>query len=147
MQFITSPDHAASYLKSKINYDVEELWCIALASNKRIKKAGCLFRGTVDECLVHPREIFHFAIKNRASDIIIAHSHPSGDPSPSDADLIFTRKLQMASCFFEITVLDHLILSKRKHSSLLGLGFMESQTKINEELKTLFQWPDLGSLS
>lgn len=139
MAFITLPEHAWTYLKPKISFEVEEFWCFALASNKKIKKAQCLFRGSVDSCLVHPREIFHFAIKNKASDILIAHSHPSGDPAPSDSDILFTRKLQLASCFFEITVLDHLIMAKKSYSSLLTLGHMESQEVLNEELRRLFQ--------
>lgn len=139
MPFITLPEHVWTHLKSKISFDTEEFWCLALASNKKLKKAQCLFRGSVDACLVHPREIFLFAVKNRASDIIIVHSHPSGDPTPSKADLLFTKKLQLASCFFEITVLDHLILAKKSYTSLLTAGHMESQDFLNEKMQNFFQ--------
>lgn len=139
MPQITVPEHVWTYLKPQISFDVEECWCLALASNKKLRKAKCLFRGSVDACLVHPREIFHFAVQNRASDIIIAHSHPSGDPTPSEADLLFTKKLQLASCFFEITVLDHLILAKKSYTSLLAAGYMESQDFLNEKMRDFFQ--------
>ncbi len=145
MPFITLPEHVWTYLKPQISFEVEEFWCLALASNKKLRKGQCLFRGSVDACLVHPREIFHFAIKHKASDIIIAHSHPSGDPTPSEADLLFTKKLQLASCFFEITVLDHLILSKRNYTSLLGSGYMQSQEYLNEKMRSFFQSLDQQS--
>ena len=145
MPLITLPEHVWTYLKPKISFEVEEFWCLSLASNKRLKKAECLFRGSVDACLVHPREIFHFAVKTKASDIIIAHSHPSGDSTPSEADLLFTRKLQLASCFFEITVLDHLILAKKNYTSLLGTGHMESQKYFNEKMRDFFQSLDQHS--
>lgn len=139
MTFITSPNHVQKFLKTRISFDVEEFWCIALTSNKKVKKATCLFRGSVDACLVHPREIFHFAIKNKASNILIAHSHPSGDPRPSEADLLFTRKLQLASCFIEITILDHVIMAKNQYVSLLGSGYLAPQEFLNEELKHFYQ--------
>lgn len=144
MPFITLPEHAWTHLKPRISYDVEEFWCLALASNKRLKKAECLFRGSVDACLVHPREIFHFAIKNKATSILIAHSHPSGDPTPSAADLLFTKKLQLASCFFEISILDHLILSKKSYNSLLSTGYMDSQHFLNQKITDFFRSLDQG---
>src|SRR4051812_876001 len=77
---------AALHLRGIIRLDVEELWALALGCNQKLLKKQCIFRGTVDECLVHPREILRFAILSKASSLILAHSHPSGECFPSEPD-------------------------------------------------------------
>ena len=79
----------------------------------------CLFRGTVDACPVHPRDIFRFAIVHNASSFIIAHNHPSGDLKPSLSDLKFTKKLIRLSQTMQIPLIDHLILTKSSYCSFL----------------------------
>ncbi|MEO8637668.1 MAG: DNA repair protein RadC [Candidatus Taylorbacteria bacterium] len=73
--------------------------------------------GTLNESLVHPREVFEGAIKNNASSIIIAHNHPSGDLGPSEADIEITKKLIHAGKILDIKVADHVIVSS---SSFMG---------------------------
>lgn len=69
--------------------------------------------GTASSCLVHPREVFRFAIMEGASAIICAHNHPSGDPSPSNADIQITRQLRDASRAVGIELLDHVIVGDK----------------------------------
>jgi len=70
--------------------------------------------GTLDTILCHPREIFRLAVMASAAEIVIAHNHPSGDASPSEADIKITRDLIRAGHLLKIEVLDHIIvLSKR----------------------------------
>ena len=70
--------------------------------------------GTLDASLVHPREVFQPAIKNAASSILLAHNHPSGDPTPSREDIAVTRRLAEVG----IDVLDHIVLGKGRCVSI-----------------------------
>jgi DNA repair protein RadC len=74
--------------------------------------------GTINASLIHPREIFEPAIRNLASQIIIAHNHPSGDQSASEEDIKVTKRLTAAGELLGIEVLDHLIITENDHSSL-----------------------------
>jgi DNA repair protein RadC len=67
--------------------------------------------GTLNESLVHPREVFENAVKNNAASIIIAHNHPSGDDEPSQADIEITHRLQRAGIMLDIRVTDHVIVT------------------------------------
>jgi DNA repair protein RadC len=75
--------------------------------------------GTVDSCLIHPREIFGPALKANASNIIIAHNHPSGDPTPSPQDRDVTRRLKEVGELLGCQVLDSLIVTTTKYHSLM----------------------------
>jgi len=114
---IISSYSAAQILRPLICSEVEEFWALALTSGKTVINAKCLFRGTVDACLIHPRDIFRFACLTNASSILVAHNHPSGDPLPSDHDIRLTRRLLRASAMMEIPLLDHLIITDTKHTS------------------------------
>ena len=70
--------------------------------------------GTLNESLVHPREVFEGAIKNNAASIIIAHNHPSGDLEPSQADIEITKKLIHAGKILDIKIVSHVIVTKDK---------------------------------
>ncbi|MFA6536303.1 MAG: DNA repair protein RadC [Candidatus Paceibacterota bacterium] len=77
--------------------------------NQEIKKE-IISVGTLNESLVHPREVFEGAIKNNASSVIIAHNHPSGDLEPSQADIEITKKLIHAGKILDIKIIDHIIV-------------------------------------
>jgi DNA repair protein RadC len=72
--------------------------------------------GTLNESLVHPREVFEGAIKNNAASIIIAHNHPSGDLTPSEADIEITKKLIHAGKILDIKIISHVLITKDKYS-------------------------------
>jgi len=74
--------------------------------------------GTLNESLVHPREVFEGAIKNNAASIIIAHNHPSGDMQPSQADIEITKKLIHAGKILNIMIISHVIITKDKWEEL-----------------------------
>jgi len=83
--------------------------------------------GTLDTILVHPREAFKIAIALSASAIVLAHNHPSGDPSPSEADIRVTRDLIRAGQLLKIEVLDHVIVGfAGQFTSLRTLGYFYS---------------------
>lgn len=117
MQILTA-EHALEALKYLIDSDVEEFWALALGPSKTLLQSKMIFRGTVDSCLVHPRDIFRFACLMNASSLIVAHNHPSGDTRPSAQDILFTKQLIRASKLLEIPILDHIIVSSHGFSSM-----------------------------
>lgn len=80
--------------------------------------------GTVDHTPVYPREVVKRALELSATAIILLHNHPSGDPSPSKADIAMTKTITEIAATLDIVVHDHIIISKSGHASLRGLGYM-----------------------
>ncbi len=120
---ITTDELAYDALKNQIGYDVEEFWALALGPTKVLLRCKMIFRGTVDACMVHPRDVFRFACLENASSILVAHNHPSGDARPSEQDLLFTQKLVRASEILEIPLIDHLILTRTGYKSFVREGW------------------------
>jgi DNA repair protein RadC len=81
-------------------------------------------KGTVDHTPVYPREIIKRALELSASAIILVHNHPSGDPSPSKADIAMTREVASAAKMMGITVHDHLVIGRAGHASFKSLGLL-----------------------
>ncbi|MEQ1878385.1 MAG: JAB domain-containing protein [Bdellovibrionia bacterium] len=104
--------------------EVEEFWAIALGSTKRVIRIQMIFRGTVDACLVHPRDVFRFALTMNASSLLVAHNHPSGDNRPSQEDLALTKRLADAGKLLQIPLIDHLILADDGFFSLADRGLL-----------------------
>lgn len=91
-------------------------------------------RGTVDHCVVHPRETFRAAVVMGASRVIVCHNHPSGDPTPSDADDAITRLLCRAGAVLGIAVLDHVIVATGAAAfSYCDMGRLPQPTSIDED--------------
>jgi DNA repair protein RadC len=120
---IASADQAFRALDELQSSDVEEFWVLALGPTKTLLGRKMIFRGTVDSCLVHPRDVFRFAYLSNASGVIVAHNHPSNDPRPSEQDLIITHQLLRASKFLEIPVHDHLIITRDRYASFAREGW------------------------
>jgi DNA repair protein RadC len=81
-------------------------------------------RGTVDHTPVYPREVVKRALELSASAIILVHNHPSGDPTPSRADILMTREIAAAAKALKIEVHDHLVIGRGKHASFKALGLL-----------------------
>ena len=79
-------------------------------------------RGTVDHTPVYPREVVKRAIELGASALIMAHNHPSGDPTPSKADIETTREVAKAAALLGVTLHDHIVIGRGRHTSLKSLG-------------------------
>ena len=102
---------------------VEEVWIIALTSSNQMISCSRLFRGTVDACLFHPRDVFRHVIQKNASCFILAHNHPSGELEPSAQDIKVTRQMIQASRFMQIEFYDHIIFSPYSYVSMADLGY------------------------
>lgn len=127
---LDSPDLVAALLRERNRtYTVENLQIVFLNTRRRLLGVQTISQGTQDTILVHPREVFAAAITKRAAAIILVHNHPSGDPTPSDADIKVTRDLIRAGQLLQIEVLDHVILGKatnerpRDYVSLREAGY------------------------
>jgi DNA repair protein RadC len=101
---------------------VEKFWVLCLNRKQRLLRRVEVSSGTANSALAHPREVFRAAIREGASAVACAHNHPSGDPSPSSADLVITRQLREASAAVDIDLVDHLILGTRA-ADPAGLGW------------------------
>lgn len=102
------------------NPDAECFVTIFLNTRRWISGFSLVSIGTLDTILVHPREVFKPAIVMGASALVLAHNHPSGDPTPSEADIKVTRDLIKAGQILKIEVLDHIIMGKVGPLSLTG---------------------------
>tara|TARA_R110002111_G_scaffold89839_1_gene140007 strand:- start:123 stop:731 length:609 start_codon:yes stop_codon:yes gene_type:complete len=90
----------------------EEFHIVTLDTKHRMINSHQITIGTLDASLVHPREVFRPAIRDASSAILLAHNHPSGDPTPSREDRTVTERCTQAGNLLGITVLDHIILAK-----------------------------------
>jgi len=97
-----------------------------LNSRRRVKGHQLVSIGTLDTILVHSREVFRAAIIVAAAAVVLVHNHPSGDATPSEADIKVTRDLIRAGQLLKIDVLDHVIVGQNRHTSLRELGYFYS---------------------
>lgn len=114
---LTSPVSVQSLLNPLMSFEREEFWVLALNTQLELIDAECLFKGTVDECFIHPRDIFRFAYLKNASRLILCHSHPSGSCEPSKEDLAITKQLIKAAKILKVNIDDHIILTKKDYYS------------------------------
>lgn len=128
---LDTPERVADLLREQNRvYTVENFQVILLNTRRRLIRVVRLAQGTLDTILVHPREVFRPAIAANAAAIVVAHNHPSGDPTPSEADIRVTRDLLRAGQLLKIDLLDHVILGRRTderprdYLSLRELGYL-----------------------
>ncbi len=105
----------------------EHFIALLLDARHRVMKISEISVGSLEMSIVHPRETFQEAIAAGASAMMVAHNHPSGDPSPSREDLDLTRRLVEAGKILGIPVLDHLIVGQGRVLSLKAGGFLDAE--------------------
>ncbi len=109
--------------------NVEIFQVLLLNARKKLIRAEEISQGLIDTLLVHPREVFRAAIVANAACIVLVHNHPSGDPTPSEADIKVTRDLIRAGQLLKIEVVDHIIIGRittgraKDYASLRELGY------------------------
>jgi DNA repair protein RadC len=125
-----TPDAVANILREENrSKNVETFQILLLNTRRRLIRVEEVSQGLLDTLLVHPREVFNSAIASRASAIVLVHNHPSGDPTPSEADIKVTRDLIRAGQLLKIEILDHVILGRatnerpKDFASLRELGY------------------------
>ena len=126
---IQSPEQAAQLILYEMSaLDQEELWVILLNTRNHVQLIETIYRGSLNSSQVRVGELFKSAVRRNAASIIVAHNHPSGDPTPSPDDIAVTRAIVEAGKLLDVDVLDHLVIGSGKFVSLKqrGLGFSES---------------------
>jgi DNA repair protein RadC len=136
MQLCDTPDKAAEYWRQHVtahpcfNPDVETFVVVLVNTRRKIQGHCLISTGTLDTILVHPREVFRPAVIGAAAAIVVMHNHPSGDPTPSEADIKVTRDLIRAGQILKIEVLDHVVMGQsgegKGYVSLRELGYFYS---------------------
>lgn len=102
----------------------EEFHVLALDSQSAVLRDLLITRGILNSSLVHPREVFRGAIAEAAAGIIVAHNHPSGDPTPSADDRAVTRQLVEAGRIIDVPVYDHIIIGNGRYTSFAESGLL-----------------------
>ena len=128
-----TPERIAELLREENRFlEVETFQVVLVNTRRRLIRVEKISDGTLDTILVHPREVFRCAIAANASAVILVHNHPSGDPTPSEADIKATRDLIRAGQLLKIDLLDHVILGRataersKDYASLKELGYFYS---------------------
>lgn len=122
---ISSWDAVVNYCRLTMAHrDQENFRVLFLDRKNRLIKDEVLGKGTVDHVPVYPREVIKRALELSASAIILVHNHPSGDPSPSQADIDMTRIIEQSADALSITLHDHVIIGREGETSLRSDGFI-----------------------
>ncbi|MCI6018188.1 MAG: DNA repair protein RadC [Clostridiales bacterium] len=115
----TSPEAVASfYMEDLRHFTQEHLILLMLDTKNRRIKDILITKGTINSTIMHPREIFIEALKHEAVNIILVHNHPSGDPTPSKADIQMTRQVAKIGDMIGIPLIDHVIIGDNIYESL-----------------------------
>ena len=125
---VETPEEAVKYWRTNVQSAVwfdpskEAFVVLVLNARRRVMGHNLVALGTLDSCFVFPREVFRPVIVAAGHAVILTHNHPSGDPSPSEADIRVTCDLIRAGELLKIEVLDHVIIGEN-HVSLRMLGY------------------------
>ena len=128
---------AAEVMAKELSGCDRELFCILnLRTNGQVINANIVAMGTLNSSRVCPREIFKSSILSNAAHVVLLHNHPSGDPAPSQEDIIVTKKLQLCGDMIGIPVVDHIITNcYGQYFSFLEQGLLVKVNQIWEEMK------------
>ncbi|CAI8842619.1 MULTISPECIES: RadC family protein [Pseudomonas] len=122
---LENPQAVRDYLKSMLRHEPHEVFgCLFLDSKHQVLTFEALFRGSIDNTSVHPREVVKRSLANNAAAVILCHNHPSGNSDPSQADRQLTKRLQKALDLIDVRVLDHFIIGDGEPLSMAECGWM-----------------------
>ncbi|MEO3723966.1 DNA repair protein RadC [Pseudomonas syringae] len=122
---LENPQVVRDYLKAMLRHEPHEVFgCLFLDSKHQVLTFETLFRGSIDNTAVHPREVVKRSLANNAAAVILCHNHPSGNSDPSQADRLLTKRLQKALELIDVRVLDHFIVGDGEPLSMAECGWM-----------------------
>jgi len=121
---ITQPEHVLPLLADIVNKQQEYFVCISLNGANEVIEKRLVTVGLLNNCQVHPREVFADVITDRAASVIFAHNHPSGELTPSQSDIKIQEQLMEAGKILGINIIDHIIVSKRGYYSFQAEGLI-----------------------
>lgn len=121
----TSPGQVFDYFHHEFRDSRKEYFLVLLLDGKnRIIRRVQISEGSLNQSIVHPREVFSPAVKESAAAVILVHNHPTGDPAPSSEDIAITRRLREAGEIMGIKVLDHIIVGDGAFMSFVEQGLL-----------------------
>lgn len=122
---LQSPDAVKDYLRLKLGDRTHEVFAVVfMDSQNRVITYEELFRGTLSQTSVYPREVVMESLKLNAASVILCHNHPSGSAQPSKADETLTLTLKSALALVDVRVLDHMIVTRTKVLSFVEEGLI-----------------------
>jgi len=122
---ITSPKDIAEFFVPTLRDELKEKFIVVcLNSANKVTRYETISVGSLNSSVVHPREIFKFAIENSSASIILIHNHPSGNLEPSQEDISITKKIVEAGTILNISVLDHIIIGGNSFTSMVERRLM-----------------------
>jgi len=122
---VNRPELAAGLIMEELRYhDKEHFKALLLDTRNCCIAVRSISIGSLNSSTAHPREVFHEAVSHSAAAIIVAHNHPSGDPTPSEEDKALTRRLVQAGKIMGIEVLDHVIIGDGRWVSMKEKGLI-----------------------
>ncbi len=122
---LTSPGAVAEYYMEQLRYlKVEQVWLSLFDTKNQLIASQMISQGTVNGSMISPREVMIVALRHEAVSMILVHNHPSGDASPSQEDILLTNRMQTASDFVGIALLDHIIIGNHCYVSLKEHGMI-----------------------
>ncbi len=124
---IKTPNDVIPFIRHFAMYPKERFVLVTLNGGHEIIQIHVISVGTINNTIIHPREIFFEAIKENASAMILCHNHPSGNCDPSDDDIRTTRNLLEASAIIGIPILDHIIIDTKSYFSFLENNLLFTQ--------------------
>ena len=120
---LNKPEIVYNYFKTiLLDKKQEYFYCVYLDNSKIVLDNKLIFIGTINESMVHPREVFKIAYQLSASSIICVHNHPSGNLTPSNNDIVTTNNLKQVGNLLGIKIVDHIIISNNGYYSFLEHG-------------------------
>ncbi len=128
---LSTPQAIYEHLRPKLAGEPRETFCVlCLDPRNQLLREALAMVGAADSCPVDPREVFAPAVACRATAVVLAHNHPSGDPEPSVQDVVLTRRLMQGGALLGVQVLDHLVLSERGYVSMMARGFIDERAAL-----------------
>lgn len=123
--YFCRPDQLAAYFMEEMrNLETEHLYAAYMDANGRLLHQQMVFKGTIQSALMGPRELLRLALLHDASQYVILHNHPSGNPKPSKEDVDATRRLVEASNVIGISLSDHIVIGDNQYVSLRERGMI-----------------------
>ncbi|TDF83373.1 DNA repair protein RadC [Pseudomonas sp. H9] len=121
---LQSPQAVRDYLKAQLRHEPHEVFaCLFLDTKHRLLGFEALFRGTIHETSVYPRQVIKRALAHNAAALILCHNHPSGVSEPSQADVLMTHRLKEALGLVDVRLLDHFIIGEGEPLSMVEKGW------------------------
>ena len=122
---LTDSTDVADLLTREMMYEDREFFmAVYLNTRMKVESKSIISIGSLDATLVHPREVFSPAVRRGAAAVIVAHNHPSGDPEPSEEDILLTERLLESSRILGIRLVDHVIIGSGRYVSFRDAGLI-----------------------